>query len=295
VNIYWSKQRALMLGIAIVAVTNAIALAGVAYNRSGEPVSTLQLTERELPLMRWDWLDNHNSGIDLDVAWRMKPATDFSAESRSYYYDIYDRSWLGVEAMGALGFDVSKPPTADYAARHYARMLQREALLVLEYDGHAYQQALSIARQRLAAAKELSVRNPGDREFAERLKAAQGRLRDEELLSSRLFVVDAGLEVDALRTKYPDRSRYAIVGGLLRVSVEEVAKQRLLTAHVTRLSVGRINVPHDYRALIVPLIRTDWRNADSPPRYAATVKFGQRLEPWIADMSVSNLGVGNAQ
>ncbi|MFL6653087.1 MAG: DUF4824 family protein, partial [Sulfurifustaceae bacterium] len=48
--IAWSRKRTLLAGIALIAATNAVALVGVAYNRSGEPSSVLKLTERELAL-----------------------------------------------------------------------------------------------------------------------------------------------------------------------------------------------------------------------------------------------------
>lgn len=43
-----TRGRTLIAGIAIILVVNAIALGGVAYNRSGTPESTLHLSQREL-------------------------------------------------------------------------------------------------------------------------------------------------------------------------------------------------------------------------------------------------------
>jgi hypothetical protein len=52
-------------------LTNAVALIGVAHNRSGDPDSVLVLTRRELQMpYRW-WRVRENSGIDLRLLWRM--------------------------------------------------------------------------------------------------------------------------------------------------------------------------------------------------------------------------------
>ena len=67
----WSRAHTLIAGAALIVLTNAIALVGVAYNRSGEPDSTLTLTRRELQMSyRW-WRDRENSGIALRLLWRM--------------------------------------------------------------------------------------------------------------------------------------------------------------------------------------------------------------------------------
>ena len=44
------KGKIFIAGLAIIIVTNIVALAGVAYNRSGEPDAVVELTERELGL-----------------------------------------------------------------------------------------------------------------------------------------------------------------------------------------------------------------------------------------------------
>ena len=44
----WSRTHTLVAGLGLIALTNAVALLGVAWNRSGEPDATLQLSQREL-------------------------------------------------------------------------------------------------------------------------------------------------------------------------------------------------------------------------------------------------------
>ena len=45
-NFRWSRARVLLVAVALIVVTNAVVLAGVAYNRSGEPEAVIRLTER---------------------------------------------------------------------------------------------------------------------------------------------------------------------------------------------------------------------------------------------------------
>ncbi len=45
-----SNTKILIAGLGIIIATNVIALAGVAYNRPGQPEATIELTERELAM-----------------------------------------------------------------------------------------------------------------------------------------------------------------------------------------------------------------------------------------------------
>ncbi|MGH8649482.1 MAG: DUF4824 family protein, partial [Burkholderiales bacterium] len=59
----WPRGRTLAAGIVLIALTNAIALGGVAWNRSGEPESVLKLTQRELSQPRGFGLDREEGGL----------------------------------------------------------------------------------------------------------------------------------------------------------------------------------------------------------------------------------------
>jgi len=279
-------MHALILGAAIIVATNAVALIGVGYNRSGEPESVLQLTERELQLINWNLLDNNNSGIDLHISWRMKPSRNPSGESMSRNYWNHDLNWLTERNLRELGFDFAQTLQPEHEASYYSRMLPREVLLVLEYDGPAYQTALAMARQKLQDETDLALKNEGKEEFSRRAKNAADALQTEEQYASRLFVVDAGRDIANLREQYPDRKRYAIVRGLVRLIAIESTAKRVLTATVSQLSIESVSVPHNYRKLVEPLIGSDIYNANNrPPRYAVTMNIGRRLEPWIMELS----------
>jgi hypothetical protein len=96
-----------------------------------------------------------------------------------------------------------------------------------------------------------------------------------------LFVIDAGLDAGALRQKYPDRSRFLLLRGTVRPSIRDRGPgQRQATGYVSRLSTGRIHVPHALRG---PLESA--RAAGKPgsaDRFTVELLVGQHLEPWIA-------------
>ena len=71
-----------------------------------------------------------------------------------------------------------------------------------------------ITQRRTAEELKLAVL-PESKEKENRRKSLDNELVREENESSRLFVIDAGLDSAALRTKYPDRARYAIVQGVI--------------------------------------------------------------------------------
>ena len=54
---------------------------------------------------------------------------------------------------------------------------------------------------------------PDNKQLIESHKLARETLQREQTSASRLFVIDAGSDMASLRTRYPDRQRYAIVQG----------------------------------------------------------------------------------
>lgn len=280
----WSKRRAFIASALLVLVTNAIALGGVAYNRSGEPESALQLTERELAISQRNWLDNDNGGIDMDIRWRVRPAEDGSGRS----YNPWNREahWLTEAQKAQLGFAAPDlTPTSDGEPLAWDPT-PRGAFVALEYDGAAYRAALEQARQHLARETELANARPDDREFEERLDSARRDLQREESRASRLFVIDVDQDADALRARYADRSRYAVVSAQLNAHIEGGPGVFRTAIYITQLDVETISLPHAFRALVEPLLPVDYNYSyeDRDPRFEATVHWGRRLEPWIVQL-----------
>ncbi len=200
----WSRRHTLALGAALIVATNAVALLGVAYNRSGTPESELRLSQRELrPPYQWG-LQRENSGLSLTLVWQAGEPYGSTA------------AWLDRAKLTELGFDVSRSA----GRRHYEKVRDREVYLVLELAGSAYQAALDAARERAEKRKAEALAHPGDAKLKTQADFSQKQLFHEEHEASRLFVIDAGLDAGALRAKYADRSRYAIVRGRVRPTLQ---------------------------------------------------------------------------
>lgn len=254
-----------LAGVALIVAVNAIAIGGALYNRGGEPEATLALSDRELELpYRWEE-ERDNSGLSLRLQWRVTTRDEYTLFSHGR-----EPAWLDAAGLAALGFDTSLPADDLDAERHYARQLARDALLVLELDGPAYAAALAAAQARF------------DKEKADDAAHAQRDLDYERERASRLFVVDAGADRQALRAQYPDTARYAIVRGHVEIDVCTTRGGKHLCGHVGGVEVGRINVPVEWRSVFDGLKWTNRFDRDAPRvAWAATVAFGRRLEPWL--------------
>lgn len=267
--IAWSRRHTLFAGLALILVVNGIALSGVALNRAGEPESLVQLSERELQLPYGRWNSKENSGVELDLRWRVNAG-------QAYGYAPYGGApaWLDEAKLVALGFDV--PPDRHTQKWKNRQNRTREVLLVLELDGAAYRESLEFARRKADEEEKLSAGQPGNKEFENRAKRAREHAEREARENSRLFVVDAGLDTETLRAKYPDKARNLIVRGQLRPQIVTHDKQDRLSGYISALSIGRINVPVEFQQALQHDERTN-----KTARFEASVAYGQRLEPWI--------------
>ncbi|MBK8337400.1 MAG: DUF4824 family protein [Sterolibacteriaceae bacterium] len=289
----WTRAHTLIAGAALIVLTNAVALGGAYFNRSGEAEARVALTERELGF-GWESMDRHeNSGLALRLNWRVESRDD---EGIDYAYSgLYTSpAWLDQARMAALGFDVPSRSGAtgrdgdcdrdgDCATeRRYRRQLTRQALLVLEYDGPSWQGALVRARTAAARHAAAAAANPGSEKFADEAKSAAKQAANESSANSRLFAVDAGTDAAVLRARYPDRSRYLILTGQVRPVVLHNKGKPIFGGSISEIAVDRINVPLDLRAELDRIRDAPGQRApDSPPRYDVRLATGQRLEPWI--------------
>lgn len=280
----WTPRQALLAGVVLIVVSNAIALLGVVWNRSGDPESTLRLSQRELLPPGWR-AARDNSGIALRLSWRTLPRQETSTRDRhpEYYHDQYRTpEWLDRAKLENLGIDTAALLADAESGRTYRHREQsRAVLLVLEQDGPSYQKQLTRFREHLASENAKLAAKPDDAEFQRRARSAQDLLTREEKDGSRLFVVDAGLSLDALRARYPDRQQYAIVRGRIQPWVASDGKTRRLEARIVGPLVDALHVPHAERA---PFERPN--TPGKPAAFTAVVAFGQRQEPWIKEISL---------
>lgn len=281
----WNMKHSLIAGVVIILLSNTVALSGVYYNRSGEPDSTVTLTERELrPPYYWQH-SKENSGLALRLNWRvLEPDT-----KESYLYRSYSANWFDEKKLAEIGFDVDEEKQKSEDRQSDRRILPREALLVLEYDGESFKIAVERAERKVQRRKRKLKRNPQEEEFADDLKTAKEDLKQLKESGSRLYVIDASPDQEVLRKKYPDRSKYIITKGQVRMWLNYDKKKDETTAsgYVSELNVNRINISKRHRPTIDPLL-ADKKNRysyyDKPPRYAVKVSWGKRLEPWLQEI-----------
>ncbi|MBS1170368.1 MAG: hypothetical protein H6R01_1286 [Burkholderiaceae bacterium] len=270
--IAWSRMKTLLTGCALILAANAVALLGVAHNRS-DADSSLRLNQRELRAPYAWRATSENSGISLTLHWQMPMAKE--GDTR-----YGNPAWLDETKLAALGFRL---PAQDGAAA--AKQRSKAVLLVLELDGPARELALQRLRQRKTNEEALLAANPGKKEFENRAKLAQNRLAQEENGNSRLYLIDAGLDHGTLRTQYPDRARYAIIRGTVRPSVVKRDNDERLIGTVGSLSSRQINVPREFQHVLSK--RPEAERQPGNPQYQFEVAFGQRLEPWIVSAMAS--------
>jgi hypothetical protein len=277
----WSRRHTTLAGIGLIVVVNAMALAGVAYNRSGEPESALRLSERELRRPQQVLgFERENSGMALKLQWRVR--TTANERDHAYYAHIGrwgDPVWLDHTKLAELGIEVPSPADP-HARRRYEKLTSKEVLLVLELDGEHHRAVLAQARERAERlqAEAASARADGDRRF--RAEMAAKRLEFEQSSAGRLYVVDAGRDAGALRAKYPDRSSHAIVQGRIRPTVGGNDWAPQFGAQIEGLSVEEVNVAFEMRKVFEGAAVE--HGAEVPrPRFEAVVAYGRRLEPWL--------------
>jgi hypothetical protein len=253
------KRMGLILGAAIILASNGIALIGVARSRAGDPLQTIELTERELPLVN---SDPENTGVDLRINWTQAPLSPRASS-------------LDQTQLEAAGFSFPMPPGA--RTQGFA-FLPHEAFVALEHEGQrweAWRQAAEQAKQQDSAA---AVRTPGPTPSAGGSNSWPG-----------LFLVDASKDMAALRGRYPDPGKYLIVRAVLMART--VAVKDLKTGEVTSYKYsGRvvqimpdvIHVPLPYSRLISSLKP----RTEGAPRYTVTLKYGTSLEPWVSAVTL---------
>lgn len=269
-----TRPHALLGGVGLILLVNAVALGGVAWNRSGEPDSLSRLSEREL-LRNTDW-HKENSGLSLRLQWHF-PSDDEAAGPHS-------RGWaprIDAKQMAELGFRMPAQVDDD-SARRFDRQQSRAALLVLELDGPLYQRELQLARKKRDEAEQASRAAPGNRNLASELEYRQHTLISTEKHDSRLLLKDVGLDLQALRARYPDRQRYLIIHG--RVRPISLLHEHIWTLGGTASALGveSLNVPHHWRERLERITTQPNRAADEQAQpFIAEVAFGRRLEPWI--------------
>jgi hypothetical protein len=255
------KIRLSVFAIALVVLANALVLAGVAWNRSGQPASVLELTERELAMPHARWVGRESTGVSLSL--RLADQ---------------DYEWLDADKLVALGFDVSPPDGID---DRFWRGQERRLFVVLEYDGPAFQALLDRQRARLERLRsELEAGAASARELQDARNGLE-RLRRAE---SRLVVIDAGNDAGTLRKRYANPDRHVVTRAVVRMHANPARngeEEAVLRARVSRLLPGRVYLPRRFHESLRQATAEARNPFDEAPRYRVELRWGRASEPWI--------------
>jgi hypothetical protein len=275
-------RKLTIISVLFLLLINVIALTGIAYNRSGKPLTSIELTERELPVRYSYSKSNENSGLSLVLAWQ----TLGSYGDRAYQFTHYDSpSWLNNKKLTALGFDMEKINRTTKRDSSSVYNKTRVATLVLEYQGESYRKALEQAAARVAALKKKVAKDPADVKLSNRLRLQEKELARDKISESRLFVIDAGLDTQALMKKYPDQSKYLFMQGKIGLSWD----QGIIVGRIRGLLIGDVHVPLPLSNQLSSLSAGDrydrYGKKPVPPRYQVQLKIGKRFEPWLTSVT----------
>jgi hypothetical protein len=251
---------------AVVVVFNALTLWGAWANRSGEPEAALELTEREVSLPP---REAENTALALTIEWVDPEAIRTGP------------GWFDRRKLEELGFDCRLPATAENRF-HYQGQAPRRAFAVFEYEGAAWQRYLA----------EPKLSPPADR-WAGPWHAANDPADRQR--GSHLVLVDVGLDPAGLRARYPDRRRQVVLPAITAILFRQDGPSQSphLEGRVTTVLPPQVSVPRAQR-LLLETLQTERQPGGArreggslpagEPRFAATVKWGRSLEPWLADV-----------
>jgi hypothetical protein len=284
----------LAVALGLILLTNAALLAAAGWNRRGEPIYELSLTERELALpgARLD----EGTGLELSLVMTHQAPGVVRRAARWKRHELpsVEYDWLNRAKLLELGFRIDLDPDHPDAAHHYFHAMPRRVYVVLEHDGDAWNRWIAGREEEIRQLRDEVAAGTAD---TGSLADAEALLAIDRTMRSRLFPVDAGLDADALRRRYDGRSRHAVVAGLIRPQiVRHEDEAPYLSGDIVRLVVNRVQVSHKLRQTVEDLLPEEsWPEVDararkeaeggwpspSPPRYRAIMAIGRRHEPWL--------------
>jgi hypothetical protein len=285
-----SSRNLFILGFLVLLTTNAFVITGIVSNKAGTPEASVILSERELSLPYS--LHKENSGLSLTLQWRTLSKQD---EFDSYSYAKgRTPAWFDSKKLEALGY--SSHEIEDYSSSSFdskkRKPLPKEVFIVLENNSLLYGEALKRAEVLVENQKEELAKKANDEHIRRNLERAERQLNRERLSESRLFAVDAGLDLTALRQQYKDSTRFIIAKGIVKPNYVYIKNKERMGVHgyIQRLSIEQINVPLIQRKLFDNFLgQNKIQNSDlKAPRYQVELAYGSRLEPWIKSVKPLN-------
>jgi hypothetical protein len=210
------KRPCLILAFAILLAANAIALIEASRNRTRDPVETIELTERELPIQD---MGQDNSAISLDLYWHRQ-------DEETYFLQ---------DKLEALGFNFRH---AQGPSHKDASIMPRVAYIALELEGKAWEQWSQRSEKKPPPSRPENRPVNHSRLFPIDAARDFSELRAHYPDSSRVLIVKALIRAQFLETKGEKSEGNA--GGRWG-------------GYVLTLLPSMINVPLPYAKLLAPL------------------------------------------
>lgn len=176
------KKYGLILAIAVILVSNAVALMDASRNRIGDPLQSIELTERELPLQS---MGEEDSGISLMLRWRWQDKDT-----------CFDRTRLEAVGFDLRAYDGRQP-------REIAPM-SRIAYVALEYEGKAWEQLQQREGEKQPERPRGEVAAMATRLVPVDLAGSFQELRNRYPDQARYMIVKGLIRVRARNYEYPD-------------------------------------------------------------------------------------------
>lgn len=278
-----------IIAAALLVLVNVIVLAGAAYNRSGDPIASVQLTERELsPPYYRAYNKKENSGLALRLNWKVAP--DFSEKNSYNRYSLSNYTqpnWLTENKLKELGIDIEKAKANKKSSRYrYKSIDSEDVIVVLEYDGESFKKILNNAENDIKQHRTGVKKSPHNKELIRQLKQYEESLAVLKISGSRLIAIDAGLELKALKEKYNDSSKYL----MLRGEVRPRWSNNELKGRIKQLFISQVHVPLPYSKEINKITKHEttsnrYTRTNEKPRYQVELNVGKRLEFWVGGVS----------
>lgn len=271
-------KRGIIAAMVLVAAVNAVVLLGVARNRSATE-SVLNMTEREL---RLDASSRENSGVSFRI--------EVNRE--------WDRplEWFDRKKLAEVGFDLSGWNPKSKEAIGTKKVLPRRAYVVLEYQGDAWKRWDERMQQDIkkTAQKRKEPQEGENKDPDQKVKNLEWRRTH----ASRLFLVDVGLDPNALRNRYPDRQCYAVtpaVVGLFMRYGRSTEKAEEVFGSISEILCDHVTIPLNMQGQLAEFAHrpeASWSDIYSgertnvkAPRFSAVIKYGKRYEPWVESVA----------
>jgi len=292
-------------GIAWILIVNLALLGAAAWNRRGEPLSELALTERELALPLDRQEQSAGIALSLRLATRAPELLQRAAWTRHSDLPRLDQPWLDREKLRELGFPVDVDPASPKAARHYNSAQFRRAWVAVEYDGDAWNRWLE---RRASALVELRRQVDAGTAEASELTDGEAWLAFDRVARSRLVPLDAGPDASELQERYADRRRIVVLPGWVRPVLDRPEDgPPVILGRVGGLLVQWVHVSRRQRELLTPLMPTEGSGTrlaqqreqaregwptPTPPRYRAVLAVGRSHSPWLLRVEALEPGGG---